>query len=176
MRLVLVSWVAGLAGLPDAGGWRAPVVVVGLGCLFLDGVDGRLARRRSLVSSFGARFDLEVDAALVLVLSCAVVAAGVAGWWALAIGLVRYCYVGASLRWPWLRGALFPSRARKAVGAGVVVTLLLTLAPSSLPHLPPGPDQALLGLALTALCWSFGRDARWQHAHRQGAGRREIPT
>ena len=36
--------------------------------LALDGVDGHLARRFDQVSDFGARFDMEVDAALILVL------------------------------------------------------------------------------------------------------------
>ena len=39
--------------------------------LALDGVDGQVARRTRTVSALGARFDMEVDAFLVLVLSVA---------------------------------------------------------------------------------------------------------
>jgi phosphatidylglycerophosphate synthase len=166
LRLVMVSWMAGLLVVPDVGRWQVSVAVVGLCCLLLDGVDGRVARLRGLVSTFGARFDLEVDAALVLVLSVAVVALDVAGWWVLTLGLVRYAYAGASAFWPWLSGPLFPSVTRKVVGAFVVAVLIVAVAPHSLTGLPAGLVSALLVLAAGVLCWSFGRDARWQHAHR----------
>ena len=35
----------------------------------LDGVDGWLARRSGIASAFGARFDMEIDALLILVLA-----------------------------------------------------------------------------------------------------------
>lgn len=166
LRLVMVSWVAGVLALPDPRAWQVPVVVLGLCCLVLDGVDGRVARGRGLVSSFGARFDLEVDAALMLVLSAAVAVLGIAGVWVVAIGLVRYGYAGASVLVPWLRGDLFPSAARKVVGVCEVLALLVALLSPSLPGLPAGAPSVLLVLALAALCWSFGRDVRWQYAHR----------
>ncbi|MCK6211718.1 CDP-alcohol phosphatidyltransferase family protein [Georgenia sp. EYE_87] len=174
VRLVLVSWIAGLLALPSPGGWAVPVAVAGLCCLVLDGVDGRVARGRGLAGSFGARFDLEVDAALVLVLSVAVGVLGVAGWWVASIGLVRYAYALAGALWPWLRGPLFPSVARKVVGVCVVVALVVALLwPLLRPLLPGRPADvptALLVVALGALAWSFGRDARWQYAsRRQGA-------
>ena len=37
--------------------------------LILDGVDGKVARRTRNASAFGARFDMEVDAFLILVFS-----------------------------------------------------------------------------------------------------------
>ena len=53
--------------------------------LVLDAVGGRVARRTHSVTRLGARFDMETDAFLILVLS---VAAGpLVGWWVLAIGL-----------------------------------------------------------------------------------------
>ena len=54
-----------------------------------------MARARGETSAFGARFDMETDAALLLALSLAVPALGVAGWWVLAIGGLRYAYVAA---------------------------------------------------------------------------------
>ncbi|PFG41149.1 phosphatidylglycerophosphate synthase [Georgenia soli] len=168
LRLVIVSWLAGLLAVPDPGVWRVPVVVAALCCLALDGVDGRVARRRGLVSAFGARFDIEVDAALALILSVAVVGLGVAGWWVVSLGLVRYVYVAASLRWAWLRGALFPSRARKVIGVCEVAVLVVALlSPLLTPNLT-GPAAAwptvTLLVTLGAVCWSFARDVRWKHA------------
>src|SRR5262245_48079916 len=45
------------------------LVLLAVVALVLDGVDGWIARRTGTVSEFGARFDMEVDAFLILVLS-----------------------------------------------------------------------------------------------------------
>ena len=73
----------------------APVgVIVALATVALvtDALDGRVARRTGTVSRFGARFDMETDAALLLVLSLYV--ARDLGLWVLAIGLARYVFLG----------------------------------------------------------------------------------
>ena len=70
--------------------------------LVLDAVDGYVARRTATVSAFGARFDMETDAFLILVLSACV--AGQWGWWVLVLGLARYLFVAAGWALPWLRG------------------------------------------------------------------------
>jgi phosphatidylglycerophosphate synthase len=61
-RAVLTGLLAGLVG--EVGTPAVAWTAVGLALLaeVLDGVDGRLARRRGWVGEFGARFDLEVDA------------------------------------------------------------------------------------------------------------------
>ena len=69
--------------------------------LALDAVDGWVARRTGTVSALGARFDMEVDAFLILVLSGYV--APTLGGWVLAIGLMRYAFVAAGWVLPWLR-------------------------------------------------------------------------
>src|SRR4051812_27656235 len=69
LRAVLTLLLAAAAFLdPSArlgwvAGWTAGIVAA------LDGVDGWLARRTGMPSAFGARFDMETDAALLLVLS-----------------------------------------------------------------------------------------------------------
>ena len=70
-------------GLGPAAGRRLPRVA-----LVLDRVDGLVARRTGTVSDFGARFDMEVDAFLILALS--VYVARDYGGWVLAIGAARY--------------------------------------------------------------------------------------
>ncbi|WP_127125617.1 CDP-alcohol phosphatidyltransferase family protein [Georgenia sp. SYP-B2076] len=168
VRLVGVSWVA--ATLPQAvlGPWSPAthLFVIGVGTLslLLDGVDGRVARAWGGASPFGARFDMETDAALVLVLSLAVGLLDVVGGWALAVGLMRYAYLACSYRWPWLRAPLPESTARKAVGVAQGVALLAALLCPLVPGLPPAAPDVVVAPALVALCWSFGRDARWQRA------------
>ena len=74
VRAVLVAAIAAAGLAPPAPRVAAAVVVVGTVAALLDLLDGWLARRTGTASAFGARFDMEVDAALILVLSCAGVA------------------------------------------------------------------------------------------------------
>lgn len=60
------------------------LLVLTVPALALDAVDGPVARRTGTVTAFGGRFDGEVDAFLILVLS--VVVAPSLGWWVLEIG------------------------------------------------------------------------------------------
>lgn len=123
--------------------------------LILDGVDGRVARRTGTSTPLGARFDMEVDAFLILVLS--VYVALDLGPWVLLIGGMRYVFVAAARAWPWLTAPLPPSTARKTVAALQGVLLLLAGA-----ELLPRPGNAgVVAVALGLLVWSFGRDVRW---------------
>ncbi|MFJ6572650.1 CDP-alcohol phosphatidyltransferase family protein [Streptomyces sp. NPDC091292] len=123
--------------------------------LVLDAVDGHVARRTGTSSPLGARFDMEVDAFLILVLSVYVAAS--LGAWVVLIGAMRYAFVAAARALPWLRSPLPPSTARKTVAALQGVVLLVTGADV----LGRGAATALVFLALAALVWSFGRDVRW---------------
>jgi phosphatidylglycerophosphate synthase len=151
--LVCLAGGALLAGEPTASlGWSLAALVAT--ALSLDAVDGFLARRLDLASHFGARFDLEVDALLLLVLAMLVWQAGKVGPWVLAIGLVRYLFVLAGWLLPRLRCPLPPSRRRQAVCVQQGITLLLCLLP------PVGSLLASLlsGLALAGLLASFAAD------------------
>ena len=92
-----VCFLAGLALQALAGGLERHgllvMIIMGTLCLMLDGVDGWVARARGEASPFGARFDVETDAAMLAVLSVAVAALGIAGWWVLAIAgdAIRLC-------------------------------------------------------------------------------------
>jgi phosphatidylglycerophosphate synthase len=157
LTLLLVA-LLGAAPTP-ALGW----LLVGLGTLgvALDGVDGALARGRNEASAFGARFDMEVDALLILVLAALVWQHDKAGAWILAAGLLRYAFVAASSLLPWLGAALPPSRRRQAVCVVQIVSLLGALAPIVIQ-----PWSAALAFAgLVALVWSFAVDVRWLERH-----------
>lgn len=172
-RVVGTCWVIGLT-LQALLGRLSPLglalmIVVGSCCLVLDGVDGHVARARGESSPFGARFDMETDAALLMSLSLAVPALGVAGWWVVAIGLLRYAYVAAGWIAPGrirraLRSPLRYRYSRKviAVTQGVALLAALTLAALGVATAVPALPSLLLGVALAALCWSFGRDVAAQ--------------
>ncbi|WP_442932419.1 CDP-alcohol phosphatidyltransferase family protein [Micromonospora sp. NBC_01699] len=127
--------------------------------LALDAVDGYVARRTGTVTALGARFDMEVDAFLLLVLS--VYAVAPVGGWALAIGGMRYVFVAAIWVLPWMRGTLPPRYWRKVVAATQGIVLLLAAA-----DLLPRPlTVGAVAVALALLVESFGRDVLWLWRH-----------
>ena len=130
------------------------VALVGV-ALLLDGVDGQVARRTGTSSEFGARFDMEVEAFLLLLLSVQV--SRMLVFWVLGIGLMRYAFVAATWAFPWLNKPLYPSMARKAVAA--VQGVALVAAVSTI--LPTFVSLTAVALALASLIWSFGRDTLW---------------
>ncbi|HET9858833.1 MAG TPA: CDP-alcohol phosphatidyltransferase family protein [Nocardioidaceae bacterium] len=131
------------------------LVALAAGGLVLDAVDGWVARRTRTTSAFGARFDGEVDAFLILVLS--VYVAGSAGGWVLAIGGMRYAFAVAGWGLPWLRRKLPPRYWRKVVAA--TQGIVLTAAAADV--VPYELMTALLVVALALLVESFGRDVWW---------------
>jgi phosphatidylglycerophosphate synthase len=155
-RATLVGGVSALVA--DSFESAPPVtLLVGLTAvaLLLDGVDGKVARRTGTSSALGARFDMEVDAFLILVLSVYVSMA--MGPWVLLIGAMRYAFVAAARVWTWLNAPLPPSTARKTVAA--LQGVLLLLAGADL--LPRAVNAGVVLVALGLLVWSFGRDVRW---------------
>ncbi|TDC91099.1 CDP-alcohol phosphatidyltransferase family protein [Actinomadura sp. 7K507] len=164
-RVVLTGGVAALVTghlMGDGHTWT--LVALASVALLLDGVDGQVARRTGTASKLGARFDMEVDAFLVLVLSVQV--AWSAGAWVLAIGAMRYVFGAAAWAAPWLRADLRPSIARKAVA--VVQGVALTVAAAGVvPY-----AGALVAAALALLVWSFGRDVAWLFTRRHAPGSR----
>ena len=159
-RAVLVGGVAALTADSFAGPVSVPALVtLAAVALVLDGIDGRVARHTSTASQFGARFDLDVDAFLILVLSGYVALS--LGPWVLLIGLARYGLVAAGWWLAWLREPAPPRYWCKVVAAiqGVVLTVVATgLAPHYL-------SAAAVLLALALLAESFGREAWWKWRH-----------
>ncbi|GIX26008.1 MAG: hypothetical protein KatS3mg122_3239 [Caldimonas sp.] len=164
LRLAMLAMLAALLGEDAAHaahpggialGW-AVVVWATVGAV-LDAVDGPLARRHGDVSEFGARLDMETDAALILVLCLLIVQFGQAGPWVLAAGAMRYAFVAAGRLWPWLARPLPPSLRRKTVCVVQIVTLIIALGPS----IPSGAAALIAGAGLLLLTYSFAVDVRW---------------
>jgi phosphatidylglycerophosphate synthase len=158
-RAVLAMPVLALATQPGALGvaGRWWVIVLATVVLILDGVDGRVARRTGTQTDFGARFDMELDAALIMALSVLVWRDGGVGSWVLLIGLMRYAFVAASWIWPVLGTDLPPSLRRKVVCVVQGVVLLVALGPI----IPDWMAVAAAAGGLVALGYSFGVDVRW---------------
>jgi phosphatidylglycerophosphate synthase len=156
-RAAMVAAAVGQIGEPASA--RAAWLAVGITSLvaILDGVDGWLARRSGQSSAFGARFDMETDALLILGLSVLVWQHGKAGVWVLACGLMRYAFVACGWLLPWMRGPLRSTRRGKTVAVAQLVGLGAALSPAV-----PSPYSAITSAAtLAGLSWSFAVDVLW---------------
>lgn len=139
----------------DLWAWALPAGA--LLALILDGIDGWLARRRKIASAFGARFDIEADALMVLGLSLAVFASGRAGPWVLTAGALRYVFLVAGVLWPPLAAPLPPSFRRKAICVAIGASLVVGLVPA----VPGATAGVLAGAGVLAVVYSFAVDAVW---------------
>jgi len=153
VRSTLVGSVAALVA--DSFARPVPVAVLvslTVVALVLDAVDGWVARRTGTITALGARFDMEVDAFLILVLAGYV--AGAVGWWVLTIGAARYALAAAGWLLPWLQGTLPQRRWCKVVAA--TQGIVLTVAAAAL--VPALLVSVLLAASLGLLAESFGRE------------------
>ena len=156
-RLRIADWVTLARGtlavavaalVADAFERRAQVtVLVSLAAvaLALDAVDGWVARRTRTIATFGAQFDGEVDAFLMLALS--VYVARSAGLWVLAIGAARYAFLAAGWVLSWMRASLPARYWRKVVTA--TQGIALTVAAAGI--LAPALTRAVLAVAAAML-------------------------
>jgi len=162
-RLVFVALIAGFIGEPSEPAAAAVAAGAAVAVTAMDGVDGWLARRTSMSSAFGARFDMEVDALLILILSILAWQYQKAGAWVLLSGLLRYLFVLAGWVWPWMERSLEPSRRRQAVCVVQVAALIAVIEPFVTQPL----SSAIAAFALGVLAGSFLIDARWLVLHRR---------
>jgi len=173
LRGLLLAWLVSWVTFPSwlsAGAWTIVIVVFGI--LILDGIDGFLARRLDQSTGFGARFDMEVDAALIMLLCVLIVQAELAGPWVLLIGLLRYGFVLAAVLEPRLSRALPDSRRRKIICVWQIASLILAFVPGISAWL----IVSTLALALGLLIFSFALDVRWLLRRHPGASTIERST
>ena len=135
--------------------------------LALDAVDGAVARRTGTATTLGARFDGEVDAFLIGVLSVYVGPRTARGC---SRSAPRGIFLAGERLLPWMRAPLPPRRWRRVVAAmqGVV----LTVAAAGV--LPRTLTQVLLVAALVLLAASSGECTWWLWRRRDTA--REAPS
>ena len=161
VRAMLVAMIAAFIGEPRRPGVAASAAVVSIIVMALDGVDGWVARRSRVASTFGARFDMEIDALLILVLAILVWQYDKAGPWVVLSGLLRYLFVGAGWLAPWLRRPLPPSRRRQTICVIQIAGLILAVEPIVTSQL----STVLAAVTLLTLCYSFLVDTLWLWHH-----------
>jgi phosphatidylglycerophosphate synthase len=165
VRAVLVVLAATAIALSPAPSVSWFVVGTAAASTVLDGIDGWAARRLGESSTFGARFDMEVDALLIMVLSLLAWRWGKAGAWVIASGLLRYLFVVAGWIWPWMERALLPSRRRQTVCVIQIIALIAVVSPVVTPPL----STAIAAAALAVLALSFAVDTLWLYRAKQVA-------
>ncbi|EKV28569.1 CDP-alcohol phosphatidyltransferase [Caenispirillum salinarum AK4] len=139
------------------------LAVLAFGAFILDGVDGWIARRAGVDSAFGARFDMELDAFVTLVLAALVWRLDMAGAWVLAAGMLRYAFIAAAALWPLLKADLPPSNRRRFACALMVGTLSAVIAPA----IPAAVSVPAVAGVLAFLAWSFAADVAWLLRHKR---------
>ncbi|HPF58831.1 MAG TPA: CDP-alcohol phosphatidyltransferase family protein [Candidatus Competibacteraceae bacterium] len=158
VRAGITALFAGLIGQPALTPKLAWIMTaLATAALILDGLDGWLARRCGTQSLFGARFDMEVDAFFILILTVLAWQSGKAGVWVILSGALRYGFVLLGYALPWLNQPLPPSRRRQTVCVIQTVVLVLCLTP---PLIPP-MSTVLAAAALGLLALSFAVDMAW---------------
>jgi phosphatidylglycerophosphate synthase len=157
VRALLVSLVVSLIGEPRLPAIAASAAAASVVVTLLDGVDGWLARRHRIASDFGARFDMEIDALLILALSILAWRFEKAGTWVVLSGGLRYAFVAAGARWTWLNAPLPASRRRQAICVLQIVALTVAVAPP----IPAPISTIVAAVALAALSVSFLIDTVW---------------
>lgn len=161
-RGLITALVLGFIGESGAPPY-ARLLWLGAGLAFLlDAVDGWLARRTQTSSAFGADLDMELDGLTVIGLGALLISLDRTGLWALAPGLFRYVWIGATLFLPWMRRPLFPT-SRRAWMCGVQLTLVIF---ALLPWEQTWASPVLAGVGLLALAASFAIDAAWLFRNR----------
>ena len=133
------------------------IIAVSTIAMLMDGLDGWVARRSRSSTSLGARYDMELDAFLMLALSVLLWRSEKVGAWVVLIGLIRYLFVAAGWVWPFLRAPLPERYWRKTVCVVQGIALLVCLVPIVSASFATG----IAGVALLVLVVSFGVDVRW---------------
>ncbi len=137
--------------------WLWAIAITATLTLCMDGLDGYLARKSGLSSDFGARFDMETDALLALVITLFLWQSHKVGIWVLGLGLMRYGFLAAAHWYTALQAPLYPSFRRKTVCVIQVGALCLMLCPWV-----SSTQAILVGVtALLTLTYSFTVDVWW---------------
>jgi phosphatidylglycerophosphate synthase len=136
---------------PAASTGSGVLIALSLVILGLDGLDGWLARRYNLSSTFGAFFDKETDALFLLLLCGLAAFRGPLPLWILGAGLLRYGFVVVLFLLPAARKTESRSSWARYVYGCMVGALLVSFLPY------PSLWRPLVSVATAALLVSFGR-------------------
>ena len=154
---VLVAW----SFIPSSAYTEWLFITFALLSFFLDGLDGFLARRENLSSSFGARFDIEIDGLLMTILAIAAWMSGLSVV-VLCVAGLHYGFMILKVFLPWMRRDLFPSFRRKS-GCVIQIAVLLIAV---IPVIPIETRGFLIIAGFLFLLYSYSVDIIWLYENK----------
>ena len=125
--------------------------------LVLDGLDGYLARLLNQISEFGAKFDLETDTFLLLLLSFSLYKDLNANVTVFLIPFYRYVFFILQFKFKWLKASLPESMRRRFICFFVTFLLIISHFSSFPTHLVDG----FINLSILLITFSFLEDIIW---------------
>jgi phosphatidylglycerophosphate synthase len=144
----------GVAGRDTPGMALAAALVLQA---LLDAADGWFARRLGEASAFGAAFDMETDALLILIADLQLWQRGRLGVWILSAGLLRYAYVLTLAMAPPPAGPVPRSRLGRYAFLALLGGLTAAFARADV------IGTALAALGTTAVVVSFAQSFWWSY-------------
>ena len=129
LRLLLVPVLIVLFVLPQSDGVRWAAAAVFVIAALTDIVDGRIARSRGLVTSFGKLADPIADKALTGTALIGLSLLGELAWWITAVIIVREIAVTLMRFWVINHGVIPASRGGKAKTLAQVIAITMYLVP-----------------------------------------------
>ena len=142
--------------LAGGTGWRLAALVTFCVASLTDLLDGRLARRRGLVTDFGKIADPVADKALTGAALICLSALGELPWWVTGVIMFREIGVTALRFWVIGRGVIAASRGGKLKTLLQVIAICLYVLPSALS--PPGIVRELVMAAAVVVTVVTGVD------------------
>ena len=142
--------------LAGGTGWRLAALVTFCVASLTDLLDGRLARRRGLVTDFGKIADPVADKALTGAALICLSALGELPWWVTGVIMFREIGVTALRFWVIRRGVIAASRGGKLKTLLQVIAICLYVLPSALS--PPGIVRELVMAAAVVVTVVTGVD------------------
>ena len=129
LRLLLVPVLIVLFVLPQSDGVRWAAAAVFVIAALTDIVDGRIARSRGLVTSFGKLADPIADKALTGTALIGLSLLGELAWWITAVIIIREIAVTLMRFWVINHGVIPASRGGKAKTLAQVIAITMYLVP-----------------------------------------------
>ena len=154
LRLILIAITAGLYDrIPSAS-----IAAIGILILIADGLDGKIARVRGEISTFGEYFDKEIDAFFLHSWIMMAVMKTLLWPWTILLGLLRYIFV----IYLFILGEKEKQERRFKFGRYIFVYVICAVLVAFLPL--PFLHKPAIAIATVLLLFSFGRDFVWIHS------------
>jgi len=138
------------------------IFVICLISLFLDGIDGFIARYLRQNSKFGEIFDQETDTILLLILSLSININLGQNFLIFLIPLYRYIFLLTQYKVEWLNQALPKSQIRRFLCFLTTLTLILC----HMPYIYSSALYYLVNFSIFLITFSFAKDIIWLYRNK----------